>query len=177
MQRTNLTPLIFFNAAQKPVNAFNRWVKKLPSKTKADHIGYACINSTEFEDIRSLFEQESAFIYQSLISQRRIAIIKLLRPLKTSCGEIWYLELADQKPDGSQVSGFDHIEMYPSKGTMESLLKAYKDKGIAFDKVERPHHVTYDMLLTEKFKIRLEVEPLVKKIMMTEMVQNSPYAK
>ena len=160
----------FFEPAQRFIEAFDRWIEPFSSKVRADHIGYKCVDSEEFARLRSLLERESVFVYQSIISQRRIAVIKLLRPLQTVCGDIAFLELSDQKPDGSQVSGFDHLEVYPHEGTVEELLAEFQNAGVTFEKVTRPHHVTYDRSLMEGFKVRLEAESLIEKIKATEMV-------
>ncbi|MFA6018455.1 MAG: VOC family protein [Patescibacteria group bacterium] len=101
----------FFDLAIPSVEAFNAWAEKYAPDATADHICYKCADSTEFEAIRKMFEFESAFIYQSIVSKRRIALIKFLVPIKTALGSIDLLELSDQKPDNSQTSGFDHIEM------------------------------------------------------------------
>jgi len=159
----------FFELSQKFLNALNRLPKELLQKTQADHIGYRCGDQKEFEELRALFENESAYLFQSIISGRRIAVIKLLHPLQSAIGEIRYLELADQKPDKSQVSGFDHIELYPRERTVEELVKDFSAAGFVFDKVERPHHTTYDHSLIEGFKVRLESEPLIEKIKTKEM--------
>ena len=159
----------FFEPAERCIQVFDTWIAPFSLKVRADHIGYKCSNSTEFERLRFLLERESVFMYQSIISQRRIAIIKLLHPLKTVCGEIAFLELSDQKPDGSQVSGFDHLEVYPLEGTVEELVQEFQKEGRVFEQIARPHHVTYDRSLAEGFKLRLEAEPLIEKIKATEM--------
>ena len=119
--------------------------------------------------MRAFFENESRFIYQSIIAGRRIALVGLSRPLATKLGDIRFLELSDQKPDGSQTSGFDHIELFPTSGTLEALVEAFAATGISFEKTVRPHHTTYDLAIGDGFKVRLEAEPLVDKIKNEEM--------
>ena len=164
---TNLSD--FLNTAQQFVDQFNHWASKNNPPAIADHICFKCADAEEFESLRRLFETESGFVYQSMIAKRRIAIIKFLQPIKTNIGDIWYLELSDQKPDGSQVSGFDHIEIYPTEGSMDMLAEYLEGKGTTFEKVVRPHHTTYDAEIFGTFKIRLEDESLVEKIKREEM--------
>lgn len=161
-----------FTAAAAPfIQAFNEWVATNEPNGKADHICYKCESTAEFEAILHLFQQESNFIYESIISARRIAIIKFKKPLTTDVGEIWFLELSDQKPNGSQKSGYDHIELYPITGDAESLASELEFmRGIEWEKVVRPHHTTYDLPIFGDFKIRLEDEPLVNKIKREEMI-------
>lgn len=159
----------FFTRSTGSVEAFNAWSAQYSPAAKADHICYKCGSTEEFEAIRKMFEAESAFIYQSIISKRRIAIVKFVTPIKTALGEIWFLELSDQKPDGSQTSGFDHIEICPNEGSMEALAASLEALGASFEKIERPHHTTFDGFIVGDFKVRLEPEALVEKIQREEM--------
>jgi hypothetical protein len=159
----------FFAASTPSVEAFSIWSRKYAPKAKADHICYKCSSTEEFEHLRSLFESGSEFIYQSIISKRRIAIIKFIEPLKTPLGDILFLELSDQKPDNSQISGFDHVEIYPVGQSLDELVVDLEQKGTTFEKVIRPHHTTFDAKIFGNFKIRLEDEQLVQKIKREEM--------
>lgn len=160
----------FFAAATLYIATFNAWCVKTLPDAQADHLCYKCGSTQEFEQLRAMFEQESAFIYQSVISQRRIAIVAFREPIGTALGDIRFLELSDQKPDSSQDSGFDHIEIYPNSGTMDALADTLESKGTTFTKIERPHHTTYDAVIDGKsFKVRLEPEALLAKIKKEEM--------
>jgi predicted metalloenzyme YecM len=136
---------------------------------RADHICYKCDSSEEFESMRALFEHESAYVYQSIISKRRIACIRLARGITTSIGIITCLELSDQKPDGSQACGFDHVEIYPIDMSYDALVEHCTEKGIVLTKDEKPHHTTYNTTLPDGFEIKLTHEPLIEKIKREEM--------
>ncbi len=159
----------FFESSQQWIEIFNAWSRPLVSFAAADHICYKCSSSEEFESLRAMFEHESIFLYQSIISQRRIAIVKFTQPIGTILGDIWLLELSDQKPDGSQASGFDHVEIYPTTGSLESLVETIEANGTSLQKVVRPHHTTFDLTIKDNFKVRLEPEPLLEKIQREEM--------
>ena len=118
---------------------------------------------------RALLETHSEYVYQSIISQRRITIIKLIQSISTTCGPIKFLELSDQKPDHSQKDGFDHLECYSTSESVETLVTYLAEKQITLDKVVRPHHTTYDTSLADNFKLRLEAEPLINKIVHEEI--------
>ncbi len=160
----------FFAGSEIFVEAFATWSKLLAPQAQADHICYKCADSAEFEHLRALFEHESVFIYQSIISKRRIAIIKFLQPLKTPLGDISLLELSDQKPDNSQKSGWDHIEIYPVDQSLEYLVQYLEQNTVIFEKVVRPHHTTFDATIFGNFKVRLEAEALLAKIKREEML-------
>lgn len=158
----------FIQASKESIDLFNSWVGTHRLSAVADHICYKCSSSEEFESMRELLESHSLFMYQSIISQRRIAVIKLLRSISSALGDIWYLELADQKPDGSQTSGFDHIEIYPTD-SLDALVISLETQGIELKKVARPHHTTFDIAIGGNFKVRLEQELLIEKIKREEM--------
>lgn len=161
---------VFFAEAAQSVTIFDAWVGRYSPSAIADHICYKCGSAEEFERTRAIFESESAYIYQSIISSRRIAIVKFLKPIPTVLGDIWFLELSDQKPDGSQRSEFDHIEIYPTVGSMEGLAEDLGSKGTVIEKIVRPHHTTFDVIVEGSFKVRIEPEPLVTKIVRDEMI-------
>ena len=116
-----------------------------------------------------MFEDASEYIFQSIISRRRIAVIGIKRGIETSLGTINVLELSDQKPDGSQHDGFDHIEAYAVGRSYDEMVREFEacEKVI---KVERPHHTTHDIDIGDKFLFRCTQEPLIEKIKRTEMV-------
>ena len=159
----------FFDSSRQWIAVFNQWSRFIVSSASADHICFKCASSEEFESLRAMFEHKSVFVYQSIISKRRIAIVKFTQPLPSILGDIWFLELSDQKPDGSQISGFDHIEIYPKLGTVENLVEKIELKGVLMEKVTRPHHTTFDLVIQDDFKIRIESEPLIEKIQREEM--------
>jgi hypothetical protein len=159
----------FVFTAKDSLTAFDAWVGKFSPLATADHLCYKCSSHDEFEKIRSWLEEETAFIYQSIISQRRIVVAKFLAPFKTALGDIWYLELSDQKPDGSQGGGFDHVEIYPTHSSVVELVTKLSARGFVLTKADRPHHMTFDGELESGLKIRLEPGPLIEKIKRGEM--------
>jgi predicted metalloenzyme YecM len=154
------------------LNEFNLFCKdnNLLGKVKADHIGLKCSSKEVYELQRSYFEFESRFIYQSIISKRRISIIGLTQGLETTVGPLNYLELSDQKPDGSQKDIIDHLEIVPVTTTYEELVRHLQAQGVKLKEVVRPHHTTYDIVLTSGFIVRLSPTMLVDKIKEEEMV-------
>lgn len=160
----------FYNAAGVCIDRFNQFAQKhvLAGKVKADHICFKCASVDSFESIRSLFENESVYIYQSIISGRRIAYIRFKTPLNTELGPIWFLELSDQKSDLSQKEGFDHIEAYPIAGTYEAMVEGLRKTETVIH-VERPHHTTDDVEMGDGFLFRATVGPLIEKIKRDEM--------
>ena len=141
----------------------------LLGKVKADHLGLTCSSKEVYELQRSYFEFTSRFIYQSIISKRRISIIGLTEGLVTSVGPLNYLELSDQKPDGSQRDIVDHLEVVPVGLSYQELVDDLKTKGVALKDTIKPHHSTYDVILSSGFIVKLSREMLVDKIKRDEM--------
>ncbi len=142
----------------------------LLGKVKADHLGLKCSSKEVYELQRSYFEFNSRFIYQSIISKRRISIIGLTQGLETAVGPLNYLELSDQKPDGSQKDSIDHMEIVPVTTSYSELIRNLQVQGVKLKEVVRPHHTTYDIVLNSGFIVRLSPAMLVDKIKEEEMV-------
>lgn len=161
----------FFKGAEKYIEIYNAFAEKhaLASRAQSDHICYKCGSTESFEHIRELFERNSEYMYQAIISKRRIAIVRFKEGIETSLGIINFLELSDQKPDGSQEEGFDHIEAYPLGRSYEEMVEEF-EKTEEVIKVERPHHTTHDINIGEGFLFRCTEGPLIEKIKREEMV-------
>jgi len=161
----------FYTQSKKYVALFDRFVEKhdLGERAQADHICYKCGSKESFEHIRSLFEDESLYLYQSIISKRRIAYIRLARGIPTALGVITFLELSDQKPDNSQHDRFDHIEAYAVGRTYAEMVEEL-EKTETVIKFERPHHSTHDIDIEDGFLFRCTQGPLIEKIKKSEMV-------
>ncbi len=154
------------------IEEFNRFCSdhNLLGKINADHIGLKCSSSELYEKQRSFFEFQGKFVYQSIISKRRISIIGLLDVINTEVGELRYLELSDQKPDNSQKDYIDHLEVVPIGMTYNELLLLLQSSGVVFKEIVRSHHTTHDTVLPSGFIIRLSHEMLIDKIKREEML-------
>lgn len=161
----------FYAASEKYVELFDMFVEKhgLVGRAKSDHICYKCDSNESYEAHRAMLENESDYVYQSFISGRRIAVIKLKKSISTSLGDIEYLELSDKKPNSPPKEGFDHIEAYPVGQTYDEMVEELsKSENVV--KVERPHHTTHDIDIGDGFLFRCTQGPLVEKIKRDEMV-------
>lgn len=162
----------FNTECRKTIDAFDRFAEKhkLAGLAVADHIGFKCDSGETFDFVRALLENESEFIYQSMISGRRNAVLKLKREIATALGAITTFELADQKPDGSQHNTFDHIEIFPTGCSYDELVSKLQNEDEVINKKDRPHHVTHDIKLNGEFTVRLTRELLLAKIKREQMI-------
>ncbi len=166
--------LRFRVGATEIIDRFNFFIAahNLSSLVLADHISLKCESSEFYEKMRAHFESEKygKYMHQSIISGRRISIIKLQQPLHTLVHAIQFLELSDQKPDGSQKRSFDHVEYFPViRSTYESFATRLAQTTNGRDK-GRAHHRTFDVDIGEGLEARLEREPLIEKIKRDEMI-------
>lgn len=161
----------FYTHCQPQIALFDAFCNKhlLTGSLKPDHICYKCGSKESFEHTRALLEGASEYLYQSIISKRRIAYIKLKKPIETVLGSIYFVELSDQKPDGSQHDGFDHIEVYATGFSYDDMVEKLR-RSEEVIKVERPHHTTHDIDVGEGFLFRCTEEPLIEKIKREEMI-------
>lgn len=123
--------------AQPYIDEFNLFCiqNNLIGKVQADHIGLKCSTHEIYERQRMLFEFEGIFVYQSIISKRRISIIGLRAGLATKVGELRYLELSDQKPDGSQKDCIDHHEIVPTGISYDELIVSLQKNGVVLKEI------------------------------------------
>ncbi len=160
----------FYTASQPYIVEFDSFARRhgLEGIARADHICYKCDSRESFESVRKIFENNSDYLHQSIISRRRICYIKLKKGIETALGSIMFLELSDQKPDRSQMNGFDHIEVYGVKISYDEMVgKIAESEKII--KVERPHHTTHDVDIKDGFLFRCTQGPLIEKIKKEEM--------
>lgn len=161
----------FYGAAQYCVAEVEAFIRKhgLMGAVRADHICYKCGSKESFEARREWLEGQTEYLHQATISNRRIAYLRFTKPVYSLLGDIFFLELSDQKPDNSQSDSFDHVELYPTIGTYDELVAKLEQAGEKIIKVVRPHHTTHDIVLPSGFLVRLCQEPLIEKIKREEM--------
>jgi len=172
------------------LDAFRNWARAngalvAAHAPKADHLSYKCREFREYDELRSRFEEYAdgwsgcRFLHQTIISGRRVAVIGLVDPIPTPFGDLRVLELSEPKTMRAELQGFDHIEIYPTAGTVDDLAEALntvRNRTVAtsfmrsyFAKKERPHHTTWDAkIVSVKYGrehiLRLTDGPLVEKI-------------
>lgn len=165
----SMTPLT--KLSRPLIVQFNMFCEEhgLVGLVQADHISIKCSQASVYDDRRREFEDKSTFIYQSIIADRRMSLIGLKEIIPTIVGDVRYLELADQKPDNSQIDRIDHIEIVPVTISYEELIQKLKDNNLDVKEIVRPHHTTHDITLTSGFIIRLSKEFLLDTIKRDEL--------
>lgn len=162
--------------------ALQQLFNKIGDHATVDHVGYKCSSHSEYKKIRGLFMSQqhhfAVWTYESYISNRKISYVRFKNPVTiiTMHGEIQinYLEIQDQKPDNSQISGIDHVEILPKgKITQELLIEKLQLFQYNVKLGGKEHHVTYDFeipyLNNKNLLVKIPKEPLVEKIKRDEM--------
>lgn len=175
MEKINTQKQEFLGKLQDYLNRIDKYFESkniyLPEHIFIDHICYKCSSKEEFEMIRSWFEFEDSFIYQAIISKRRIATICFKDMLKSKISLVCYLELSDQKPDNSQITKVDHIEITSNEFSCDELQQYFKDLGFDVKIDSKPHHTTYNFTTPDGLEIKLCNERLVDKIAREEIIK------
>lgn len=150
-------------AALAPVNAWAN-AKGILGNVRADHIGFTCASDDEFRAMMERQAQEFAWVHTVLLSGRLVAYAKLRASAASAFGPVHFVEISAQKPDGSQASRFNHLEVACGGMKMETVVAHWRTRGVTGMPSGRIHHPTYDIVLDGGFEIRIEPEPLVEKI-------------
>lgn len=161
----------FYKNVKPYVELFNAFCKKhaLVGNSLPDHLCYKCDSHETYTRMRSTLEAGCVYSYQSLISNRHITYLKLQKPIETMLGSIYFIELSDQKPDGSQVSKYDHIEVYSTAKSYEEFVSELQEAGNLVPHI-RPHHSSHNIDIGNGFLFRTTQGPLIDKIKLEEMI-------
>lgn len=164
------------------ISTTQQLLQRIGDRVTVDHAGYKCKSHSEYKKVRGLFMSQhqniAIWAYESYISERKITYVGLKDPLvihhKHGKTAIHYLEIQDQKPDNSQISGIDHIEILP-KGmiTIELLIEELRLFQYDVKLGGKEHHVTHDFeipyLHDKNLVVKIPKEPLIEKIKRDEM--------
>lgn len=160
------------NLARPLVAQFNTFCQEndLMGAVETDLICIRCSDSEIYEARRRDAESRSVYIYQSMVSGRRVSLIKLTDTIPTIAGTIEYLELCDQKPDNSQDDRISHVTIVPVTLSYEEIVEKLRGNGVEVNETVRPHYRSADIKLPSGFTIRIASEFLVDTIKREEFI-------
>ncbi len=93
-------------------------------KFKLDHIGYQASSATDYQKKRDDFFKYGNLISESIVGNRRVAVIKLTKPLIYKDDNLNVIEVIEPKPKQEVKSSWDHIEL-TSDYELEELMEKY----------------------------------------------------
>lgn len=146
-------------------------VDGLQDLVKADLVCIKCSSHDVYESRRNYYDLDSRFIYQAVVSDRRIALVGLKEGIPTSVGDIRLLEIIDQKSDNSQIDCLSHIAIVPTGISYDDLLVKLKENNAhTEDKSRGDGYVATDVVLPTGFRIRIEKESLLDRVKRVEIL-------
>lgn len=80
------------------------------SNLNIDHIAYTTSSSEEYDKVLPLFLSEGTMVKESMISERRVAMIKLNFPILYRQNKIEVVELIEPTKDEPKNSEWEHAE-------------------------------------------------------------------
>lgn len=141
-----------------------------------DHVGYKCSSTEEYEAIKSSLLLMAELENETVISGRRIAYFKLgcSIAISTEAGAIEYVELQDQKPDNSQTSRFDHLEIVPKGINHSDLIDRIETLGYTVAIDDKSHHTTWRIVAPDQSTndgpiLKISIGRLIEKIREEEL--------
>src|SRR5262245_29489861 len=90
----------------KEINAIGIDVSGL----QIDHIAYSTANSSEYDNLVTLFKKRGALMGEPIIGGRRVGVFKFNEPLSWEGHAINSMELIEPKTGEETISGWEHAE-------------------------------------------------------------------
>ncbi|OGC49665.1 hypothetical protein A2W32_05000 [candidate division WWE3 bacterium RBG_16_37_10] len=90
---------------------------------KIDHIAYSTNSSEKYENLLPEFMKEGELVKEAMISNRRVAVIKLINPIKYKNQLITAMELIEPIEGEKTILGWEHAEFLVDN--YDDLLNKY----------------------------------------------------
>ncbi|HTK03911.1 MAG TPA: VOC family protein [Alphaproteobacteria bacterium] len=130
-----------------------------------DHIAIKTKNSLDYQHFVNTFLTEAQNAQYIEMNDRRIATLKLIKPLKFKNQKIWYLEIMEPKPGKEPENNFfEHIEIL--RGNFESIEQSLKSKSIPYKSGGNEYHKTIVLNLNNLQEIKFtntKIEEVIRK--------------
>jgi uncharacterized protein len=92
---------------------------------KIDHIAYSAASSDEYEKMLPKYSNEGNLVKEATISNRRVAVIKLVQPIKYKDYSVDVIEIIEPIENQESISGWEHAEFLVQD--YDEVLKKYPD--------------------------------------------------
>ncbi len=93
------------------------------SNLKIDHIAYSTSSSKEYEKLLIEYLKEGELVKEAIISNRRVAIIKLKQAVKYKGSSINVMEIIEPIENQTSFSGWEHAEFLVD--SYDKILQKY----------------------------------------------------
>lgn len=125
-----------------------------------DHLGYSAGSSEEYDKIKLDFLIAGKLFREAMVSDRRVGIFELFKPLKYKEHFISAVELIEPKAGESRRSGYEHAE-FTIDFPFEDLVKKYP--GLSWDtsNINRPDFPRLKIVLGNGAELKFNHSPIL----------------
>lgn len=96
------------------------------SDLELDHYAYQASNAEDYDKMKADPEENSKFVHEALVDNRRVGMFKFLKPVEVLGYKISGYEIIEPKEGQITENRFDHIE-FVLKNTLLEFIEQYKE--------------------------------------------------
>ncbi|MEK7101370.1 MAG: VOC family protein [Patescibacteria group bacterium] len=126
-----------------------------------DHLGYSAGSSEEYDKIKLEFLTAGRLFREAMISDRRVCIFELFKPLKYKDYLISAVELIEPKAGELPRSGFEHAE-FTIDFPFEDLVKKHPSLSWDISHVNQPNFLRLKIVLDDGTELKFNRLPILK---------------
>ena len=125
-----------------------------------DHLGYSADSSEEYDKIKSEFLNIGKLFREAMVSNRRVGIFELFKPLEYKNYLISAVELIEPKTGESRKSGYEHAE-FTIDFPFEDLVKKYPNLPWDINNVNRSDFPRLKIVLGNGTELKFNRLPIL----------------
>lgn len=129
------------------------------SDLKMDHIAYSTNTSQEYEEALPKLLKHGNLVKEALISDRRVAVIKLDKPIGYKSHVIEVVELIEPKKRQNAMSGWEHVEFLVDDYNI--MLSSYQNFNWDTSHMNREHFSRLKLTLPSGREVKFLNTPVL----------------
>lgn len=129
---------------------------------RIDHIAYSTSSTSEYETLLPTFLKDGELIKEAIISNRRVAIIKLKKPLQYNAQDISVVELIEPISGQKEMSGWEHAEFLVND--YQTLLDTYPNLNWNTAHMNREHFSRVKLTLPSGLEVKFLDTPVLQSV-------------
>jgi len=127
---------------------------------KIDHIAYSAESSEDYEKLLPQYLAHGELIKEAIISDRRVAIIKLKTPVIYKNHSIEAIEIIEPIKGENAINGWEHAEFLVNE--YDSILNKYPNLSWNTTHKDRPEFSRIKLTLSNGMEIKFLNTPLLE---------------
>ena len=125
-----------------------------------DHLGFSASSAEEYDKIKVEFLAAGKLFREAMVSDRRVGVFELFKPLKYEDYLISAVELIEPKAGESRKSGFEHAE-FTIDFPFEDLVKKYSGLSWDINNINRPDFPRLKIVLGNGAELKFNRSPIL----------------